>query len=496
MATEAATEIEPARFERENSVSSGLQERRRRGIGEGLVLVLFVGLSLSYVVLLPSFEGPDESEHARYVRAWAEGAEVHPLDPDDLLRWGYQVHHPPLYYALAGGLARLLGLTFHESLVINREQNPHFPFLRHDLAAQSFPYDPVHRSLRLLRLFSVGLGLLTFFVLRYGFDMLFPDEPATRALLLAGSLLAPNTLQIFGTVANDALNMLFCATTLVLAIAIVRQPAPGAGVFLLAGASAALAAITKLTGLAALAVAGSIWAVDAVVNRRVHGYLRGMAAFLPVFLVVAGPVFAANLAWYGDLTRESLLEELTPAFHLEPGRSLGEILWVLSALPRLFAADLGWQSVRLPGLGCLLFVPWLLAVIASAALAWRSERGRIPTERLIPLLAVLWGVVLLGLANREWTNLQFRHVWCLYPFTLIGVVHVLQLLPEGVREWGGGALAVGLLGLLLVNAQVFARFREFHEPHYGLGMNRDYYTYLYMHVKDPLRAHRYLESGR
>jgi len=490
---------ESASRERGSAVSSLFRDWPRWSRGEGLVFVLFVALALSYVVFLPSFEGPDESEHARYIQAWAKGGDVHPVDPQEPLRWGYQVHQPPLYYAIAGGLARLLEVTFHERLLINQGQNPRYPFLRHDSAGQRFPYDDVHRGLHVLRLLSVLFGVLTFLVLQHGFRLLFPDEPASRTFLLAASMLAPNTLQLFGTVANDGLNMLFCAALLVLAIAIVRDPRPR--FFLVAGACAGLAAISKITGFAALAVAGSVWAIDGLVNRRFGTYLRGMLFFLPPMALLIGPYFAANLAMYGDPIREGLTQQLFPAFYLQNDtRPLSMIMHIIGdQLPSLFAADLGWQTIRLEGLGRLLFWPWLLGVGVSGVLAWRrrGDPRRIPAERLVPTIALLSSLILLVAANREWGNLQVRHVWCLYPFTLAGIVYTLALFPMELRVWGRAATATALAGVLLVNVQVLFLFQEFFEPGKKIErLNRDYDTYLYTHMKDRRRAQMYLRYGR
>lgn len=464
------------------------------------MLVLFVVLALGYVVFLPSFEGPDESEHARYIQAWAEGEDVHPVDPERPLRWGYQVVQPPLYYAIAGGWARLLGLTFHGRLVVNPRQNPRFPFLRHDLPGQRFPWDAVSRSLRVLRLLSVLFGVLTFLVLRRGFRMLFPDAPGWRAFLLAASMWMPNTLQIFAIAGNDAPNLLFSAALVVLAIAIVRNPRPGPGAFLGAGGVAGLAVLSKLTGLAALAVAGTLWAIDALANRRVASYARGMLAFLPAFLLLAGPLFVANLAWYDDFSRENLVRQLTPAFHLDAPRPVFRLVALIGThLPDRFAADLGWHSVRLPSLGPLLFWPWLLCVVASGGIAWRQRDpdGRIPVALFVPWVCVAWSLVVLIAVNREWTSLQPRHVWSLYPFTLIGIVEVGRRLPSRLRAGGRTVLAAVLAGLLLMNLSVLGRFRAFYAPGERVeGRNRDYATFLYTQVKDRERAQRYLRRGR
>lgn len=475
-----------------------LPERPPWLAGEWLVLLLFVACCASYVVILPSFEGPDESEHARHVQAVAQGAVVHPVSVEQPLRWGYQVHHPPLYYGVAGRLAALAGLSFHDSLVINREQNPHVPFIRHDLPGQRFPFDPVNRSLRGLRLLSLLFGIASFCVLRSTFAMLFPAERSLRVFLLAASMLAPNTLQLFSTVSNDGLSLLFSSCLLLLAIVIVRDRQARPRVFLVAGACAGLAVISKLTGLAALAVAGSVWAVDALWSGRLRGYARGLLVFAPTLLLVVGPYFATNVVWYGDFTRESLLQQLTPAYYLETARTPMRVLGILVAhLPSQLAADLGWQTVRFAAVSVTLFWPWVAGILLSGWLAWRDrdEAGQHGAEWLIPAMALVWGLALLVFANLHWTNLQIRHVWCLYPFTLIGVARSLRLLPEQARGWGRPAMVVAVAGLMVLNAGVLARFQEFYRPGKGTLWDRDYYEFLYTHIQDPERARQYLRRG-
>lgn len=474
-------------------------DRPRWLAGEWLLLLLFLVSGALYVVALPSFEGPDESEHARYVQAFAEGAAVHPVRAEEPLRWGYQVHHPPLYYRLAGTLAGLLELSFHDSLLINPSQNPHVPFIRHDLPGQRFPFDAVHGSLRGLRLLSLLFGIACFLVLRWTFALLFPEEPSTRCFLLAASLLAPNTLQVFSSVSNDGLCLLLSACLLLQTLRIVRDRAAGPGAFLLAGTFAGLAVLAKLTGLAALAVSASLLAVDAVWAGRVRSYARGLLFAAPAFLLFAGPYFAMNGVWYGDPTRESLLQQLTPAYHFAAARSVTVVLGIIVAhLPGQLAADLAWQTVRFPLLSAALFWPWLAAVLLSGWLAVRERdaAGRRRAERLLPVLCLGWSLALLVFANLHWTNLQIRHVWCLFPFTLIGVAVSLRLLPARAREWGRAAAIVAVAGLVLLNAGVALRFQAFGSPGPGTLWDRDYYTFLYTHIRDPQQARQYLRHGR
>ncbi|MGI9591540.1 MAG: hypothetical protein ACR2P8_09235 [Myxococcota bacterium] len=468
--------------------------------GEWLLLLLFVALGAGYVVYLPSFEGPDEPEHARYVQALAEGATIHPVPEEARLRWGFQVHHPPLYYRLAGTVASFAELRFPDALVLNPAQNPHVPFIRHDLPGHRFPFDAVGRSLRALRLLSLLFGVGTFLVLRRIFALLFPEEPASRLFLLAASMLAPNTLQIFSTVSNDGLSLLFASALLLVAIAIVRSREPAPAAFALAGACAGLAVLAKLTGLAAVAVAGSLWLLDALFAGRVRAYAWSLLCFFaPVFLLLVGPFFVQNVFWYGDPTRESLLQALTPAYHLAEARTLAEVLGLIAVhLPLQLAADLGWQTVRFGLLSAALFWPALVAVLLSGVFAWRQRdaSGRRAVEWLIPILSLAWGLVLLVVANRSWTNLQIRHVWCLAPFLLIGVADALRRLPAPIRARGRAAAAGAIAALVLLNAAVALRFHGFYAPGPGTLLDRDYRTFLYTHARDPQGAREYLRHGR
>ena len=464
------------------------------------MLLLSVALGAGYVVYLPSFEGPDEPEHARYVQALAEGATIHPVAEETRLRWGFQVHHPPLYYRLAGTVASLADLRFPDALVLNPAQNPQAPYIRHDLPGHRFPFDAVGRSLRALRLLSLLFGVGTFLVLRRVFALLFPQEPASRVFLLAASMLAPNTLQIFGTVSNDGLSLLFASALLLVSIASVRSQEPAPAAFALAGACAGLAVLAKLTALAAVAVAGSLWLLAALCSGRVRAYAWCLLCFFaPVFLLLVAPFFAQNAIWYGDPTRASLLQQLTPAYRLVEARSLAEVLGLIVVhLPLQLAADLGWQTVRFGLLSAALFWPALAAILLSGVFAWRERdaSGRRAVEWLVPVLCLFWALVLLVVANRSWTNLQIRHVWCLTPFLLVGVAAALRRLPAPIRARGRAAAAAAVAALLLLNAAVAVRFHGFYAPGPGTLLDRDYHTFLYTHARDPRAAREYLRHGR
>jgi tetratricopeptide (TPR) repeat protein len=406
-----------------------------------------------------------------------------------------------------GQYARLVRPQFHGGLVVNPQQNPRFPFLRHDLPGQRLPFDAVSLGLRWLRLPSVLLGVLTFMALRTGLRQLWPRDPLGRRLVLALALLAPNTLHIFATVANDALLLLLSTLALALALRVVCEPVPAAWLFLASGLCLGLGFWTKMTVFIPLAAVGSLWGFDLVANRRWHVYRRGALFFLPPLALLAGAYFIGNQVLYQSPTRERVLWLLTRAFYKDQASS---VLWILGRLavdlPRAFLADLGWQSVRMEAVSPLVFWGWLAAVVTAAwscraatavsAPAAAPVAGPWRVANLLPALAVLWGLVFVVLANRHWTNTQVRHAWCVYPFTVLALPQVLgRLTRRRYRRWRRWLCLAGIALALGANAWVLWRFGEFYRPVADTRCNRDYQTMLYSRVLNPNRARGYLRFG-
>ncbi len=167
-----------------------------------LLLAAFVALAVGFS-LGPIFEGPDEIEHYRYVRALARTGRL----PDAALiqsfdtgAWG-EFHQPILYYALAALPVRALGDDgfdhFEERL--NPTYGYRFEVPGNDnknlflhARAERFPYaeSAIARTVHLLRLLSVAFGAGTALA-GYGvFRLLWPDRPDRRLLALAALSLA------------------------------------------------------------------------------------------------------------------------------------------------------------------------------------------------------------------------------------------------------------------------------------------------------------------
>ena len=169
------------------------------------LLVLHVLFLLSYVVLMPAFEGADEPDHLQYIEAVFHGKKIHPVDPSDSRRHGIQVYQPPLYYHVAAFAARFFPAVFPSHLAINPDKNPNRPFLVHDHPGEAFPFDPPRRSLRFFRMISVLFGISAFVIFARILRLIMPENPHGASVVLLVAALWPNNLQILSVVSNDDL---------------------------------------------------------------------------------------------------------------------------------------------------------------------------------------------------------------------------------------------------------------------------------------------------
>ncbi len=464
------------------------------------VFAVFVILSVLYSLLIPSFEGPDEIEHSRYVEAFSKNAKIHPLDPKDPYRWGYQVHHPPLYYWILGQYSKLVRPEFQNgTLAINPTQNPRFPFIRHDSSGQSFPYSGVHRSLRFLRLPSVLIGILTFVMVWFTYRRLFPDSVMARSFLLIAAMLSPNSLQLFGIVANDGLNFLFSVTAVYFGLGVVQGEKSPSKFFLLTGFFVALGVVTKLTSLITLATISTLWFFDCLGSRRLRYYLKGSIWFLLPLLVIDGPFFVLNSIVYDSPTREGVLRLLTGVFYKDIPSSIPDIFkFMLQSMPGKFVADLCWQSVQFEFRMISQCLFWLLpaAAMISIPYAWQqkgNERSLV-SGYFLSIICIFWWTAFTVLMNRHWGNIQIRHGWNLYPFTLVALVYVIKVLPMQFRRWRHALCYSIFLITIAANIQILIKFQEFYRESSDT-QDRDYYTYVYNHIQNRFRGVAYLNYG-
>jgi hypothetical protein len=459
------------------------------------VLAGFALLALAYGALLPAFEGPDEPEHARYVEAWVRGAEIEAVAPGEDPRWGYEVIQPPLYYALVAAFARWVEPEFPRSLVLNPEQNPRFPFLRHDTAAERFPWSGPERGVRLLRLPSLLFGLASALVLLVLARTLFPDDSWAQALLLALALLAPSFIQAFAIVSNDGLTILWSLLAVTLAVRVIRERTPVRRGLAACGAALGLALASKLSAaIGLLVVLGLLGA--GIARGRARLSPADALAFSAPLLAIAGASLLDGWMRYGDATRQTLIAGSQEGLRWAEAPPVGFLLkGMLYKFPPAFLADLCWQTYGHGIAGVLLFWTWLASLAIWSVLAARTRDA----AAWLPLLATGAGLAFLLYLNRRWSSLQLRHVLTVWPLLVLAPVFAIGAAPALWIRVRRALVPAVALALVALNVSLLVGLRELRQPPAdagaAAGADRDYHRFVYAYAGHRSRGMTYLSTG-
>jgi hypothetical protein len=281
----------------------------------GVILAGFTLLALGFSSA-PIFEGPDEYDHYQFVQFLIE----HQRLPNPLEEKGRQYHQAPLYYTLIAPLAALMPDTTYQQYA--DRFNPFRGYLFYlpgndnknvylHSQNEQFPYtaSATAQAVHILRLISVGLGILTLLITGRIFRRLWPDSPARRILALGVLGFWPQFASMFGVISNDTL--LFCLATLALWL-ILRISESGISLknSALLGGLLGAALLTKISAVFLVVPVGVLFLLD----RRTW---KVAPVVLGVMLAVCGWWYVRNWILFGDPTGARALFELT-----QPGEAI------------------------------------------------------------------------------------------------------------------------------------------------------------------------------
>jgi hypothetical protein len=384
-----------------------------------------------YLFTTPPFEKPDEQWHYAYVAHIATRGSLPPLVRDAALNPAQQIAgHPPLYYLMAAGVVRLLGLD------VSQPTPPNNPFWAYPAPgtvpdnkniflhanADSYPAVRLLRGLSLL--LGAGLTPLTFALARE----LRLDR---RLALLAAALIAlhPQYLFIAGSVSNDALVTSLAALALWLLLRALPDATSWRAWWLFGGA-AGLAAAAK-TNAIILPALGAITAVWLAVERRDWRVAwRGVGASLGGWLLIAGGWYARNLALFGDPFGVAVH---TAPFPQGAGLTLADVPHQLAVTSITFWAAFGWTNVLLPDWAYsgwrILEIAALAGLLVAGPSLWRERSTRTHYGVIVIFL------ILMGAAYVWWvTRLHGTLGRLLFP----ALAPLCLLLQFGLRQlWRG-----------------------------------------------------------
>lgn len=298
---------------------------RRENRALAVILGLFIFLGIYYAIVTPVFEASDELWHYPMIDHLAGGnpLPVQVMDPELAGPWKQEASQPPLYYYLGAALTFWVdGSDFEEV----RWLNPHVDngvltedgnsnLVIHDPAAD--PWSGTQLAVRIVRLFSVGLGALTVYLTYRIAKKAFPDRPDIALGASAVNAFIPMYLFISGAVNNDNLVIPLASLALLIMVYIAGDKELDRKreyqLTLLLGVVIGMAALSKISALgliliAAFAIFIGRWARTGrdVSSRSLAQTFWGtlgrlLLVLLPV-LLISGWWYYRNVQLYGDWT--------------------------------------------------------------------------------------------------------------------------------------------------------------------------------------------------
>jgi len=423
-----------------------------------LILIAFLGLGVTYSIVNPLFESPDEVWHYQYVKYLADG---HGLPVSDLVSempWHQEGSQPPLYYLLGAGLTLWIDTGDADAVI---RYNPHAAVGQADAAdnknmmvhtsLEAFPYRGTVLAVHLMRLLSVLMGAATVLCTYLTALTIFPGQQALATVAAVVNGFNPQFIFISASVNNDNLVVLLSSIAVLLLMRI-WQGRIRPGHLALLGLIAGLTAMSKLNGLILLPFIAVLLMVTAWRRRSLCDLLRwGLMVSVPT-LAVAGWWYYRNWLLYGDPFGLAAMFTVLPA--QAEGPALAELLARAEGVYRSAWGVFGWFNV--------VAEPWLYAVYTGLTVAGVAGLGLLVIRRLrrddrtgLSALAwsALWSLVVLA-ALIGWSQKRYPQGRLLFPaisaFSVLlaaGLTQGIARLSDRWRQVGAGVLAAGLFAL-------------------------------------------------
>ncbi|MCL5075909.1 MAG: glycosyltransferase family 39 protein [Chloroflexi bacterium] len=419
----------------------------------GLILLAYLGLALTYSIIDPLFEAPDEADHYAFVKHLADGQGL-PVQ----LRHGpkSENHQPPLYYTL-GALATfwINSDDFPQLLWRNPYWGYEIGYVGQDNKNQFVhgpqedpPYTGAVLAAHLVRLVSVALGAVTVFITYMIAREIFPRQAALALGAVAFVAFSPQFLFISSAINNDNAVTTLSSLVILLALRIHNQGITRSNTIAL-GAALGLALLTKVSAVPLLLI---VLFTLVSLSRRVPWRTLWGAGFAVFGLAaaVSGWWFIRNLVLYGDWSALSRMQEAWG--RRSPPANLGQLVAEFPNLERSFWANFGWGNVPVSAelyWGITLLTR--IAIVGLIILGWRHwKRGILSREARFGVVVLVVWTLLIFIAQANYMRLTPAAGNGRNLFPAIAAIAILiflglaQYVPE--RFWGflAGTANIGM----------------------------------------------------
>ena len=368
-----------------------------------LILAAFFALGISYSIITPLFEAPDELQHYARIKRLAEAMGLVQLDPTVSQLAHQQRYQQPLYH-LVGALAtfwddaadmpKLLWFNPHADIGVAKADG-NVNLLIHT-SAESFPYRGTSLGVHALRFLSVLMGTGTVLITYLIALQIFPQRQYLALGAAAINAFIPQFLFISGAVNNDNLVTILSSIVLWLLIPLAETPI-SMGRSVLVGVIIGLATLTKVNALGLLPLAVLVVAISSYRQRSVKLFISRTVVIVAAAALVSGWRFVRNWQLYGDPTAlQMFLNTLAPRhprptfrqFMAEWG-DYSHSFWGLFGLGNV---PLGAPAYRILDIIALLGA---IGMLIFSIRAWQRRQANKGTLTKV-LVLVAWPVILFG----------------------------------------------------------------------------------------------------
>ncbi len=409
------------------------------------ILAGYFVIGMSYILLNPLWESPDEIHHYPMVNyLQTHNLQLPSQEPGTVGLWQQEGNQPPLYYLIGAILTFPIDTTNINELM---RVNPHADIgiiqpdgnlnrLVHHPEREAFPGEGAVLATYILRFFSLLLGAGTVYITYRTALLIFPDLPEIAIFSAGINAFIPMYFYISASVNNDNLsNLLANALVFILMSLLLNPQNPTLRSYAIIGITTGLGLLSKLNIGLLISVVSLILLIIAIRHRDWKPFFVGGIVSGGLTILIAGWWYWRNIQLYGDPTGLERFLEIVGR-RAEPA-TLAQLWTERNSFLLTFWGLFGSITVPMPPQLYLAF-NWIgglafLSGIIVFAKKLLSDSGK----RFVTILPVFWMLTVL-IAVMRWSSVtpasQGRLIYgAISSISILLACGIIYWLPPKIR---------------------------------------------------------------